>query len=64
MAFGGESGREGVLPLTDNQAMSELGSEIGRNVVVNLTNVTEMNGRVINRELKRMQNQQNFAYNN
>lgn len=64
MALAGESGREAILPLTDSQAMSELGYEIGRNVVVNLTNVTEMNGRIIAREQKRIQSQQDFAYNN
>lgn len=43
--------------------MSELGYEIGRNVTVNLTNITEMNGRIIGRELKRVQSQQDFAFN-
>lgn len=62
-AITGESGKEGILPLTNNQAMETLGYEIGKNVTVNLTNITEMNGRVLNRELKRMQSQQNFAYN-
>ena len=62
-AMVGESGREGVIPLTDQQAMSELGREIGRNVVVNLTNITTMNGRVLNRELKQVGNEQDFAYN-
>lgn len=62
-AFAGESGREGVVPLTDKQAMSQLGAEIGKNVIINLTNVTQMNGRQINRELKRIQNDQVFAYN-
>lgn len=62
-AITGESGREGVIPLTDQQAMSELGREIGKNVVVNLTNITKMNGRVIGRELKQVQNEQDFAFN-
>lgn len=62
-AIGGESGREGVVPLTDQQAMAELGREIGKNVLINLTNVTSMNGRVISRELKQIQADQNFAYN-
>lgn len=61
--IGGERGAEGVIPLTQNQAMEALGYEIGKNVTVNLTNITEMNGRVLNRELKKMQSQQNFAYN-
>lgn len=62
-AIAGESGREGVVPLTDQQAMSELGREIGKNVLVNLTNITTMNGRVISRELKNIRDEQSFAYN-
>ena len=62
-AIAGESGREGVLPLTDQQAMAELGAEIGKHVLVNLTNITQMNGRVIGRELKQITNEQNFAFN-
>ena len=62
-AIGGEAGREGVIPLTDQQAMSELGREIGRHVLVNLTNITQMNGRVIGRELKQVQSEQEFAFN-
>ena len=63
-AIGGESGREGVIPLTDQQAMAELGAEIGRHVLINLTNITQMNGRVIGRELKQVQSEQDFAFNN
>lgn len=59
----GEAGREGVIPLTDQQAMSELGREIGKNVMVNLTNIMNMNGRVIGRELRQVQSTQDFAYN-
>jgi hypothetical protein len=62
-AIAGESGREGIVPLTDQQAMAELGREIGKNVLVNLTNITQMNGRVISRELKQVQSTQDFAYN-
>lgn len=62
-AIGGESGREGVIPLTDQQAMADLGREIGKNVLINLTNITEMNGRVISRQLKQVQATQDFAYN-
>lgn len=63
MAIGGEAGREGVVPLTDQQAMAQLGAEIGRNVVINLTNITSMNGRTLSREIKRITGQQDFAYN-
>lgn len=62
-AIAGESGREGVLPLTDQQAMAELGAEIGRHVLINLTNITQMNGRVIGRELKQVKSEQEFAFN-
>lgn len=62
-AIAGESGREGVIPLTDQQAMAELGREIGRHVLVNLTNITQMNGRVIGRELKQVKSEQEFAFN-
>ena len=62
-ALGGESGKEGVIPLTDQQAMAELGREIGKNVLINLTNITQMNGRVISRELKQVRSTQEFAYN-
>lgn len=62
-AIAGEAGHEGIIPLTDQQAMAQLGAEIGRNVLVNLTNITSMNGRVISRELKTIQGEQNFAYN-
>ena len=63
MAIGGEAGKEGVIPLTDQQAMAELGREIGRNVLINLTNVTTMNGRVLSREMKNIQSEEDFAYN-
>ena len=62
-AIAGESGREGVIPLTDSQAMAELGREIGRYITVNANIVNSMNGRVISRELKHIQNEQDFAYN-
>ena len=62
-AIGGESGREGVIPLTDQQAMAQLGAEIGKNVVVNLTNITKVGNRQIAREIKRINAEQEFAFN-
>ena len=59
----GESGREGILPLTDSQAMAQLGQEIGKNVIINLTNLTNLNGRVINREVKQVNAEHDFAFN-
>ena len=62
-AIAGEAGHEGYIPLTDQQAMAQLGAEIGRHVLINLTNITQMNGRVIGRELKQVQSEQEFAFN-
>ncbi len=63
-AIAGEAGHEGILPLDDRQAMAELGAEIGKHVVINLTNINKMNARVIGRELKQVQSEQDFAFNN
>ena len=63
-AIAGEAGREGILPLDDRQAMAQLGAEIGRHVLINLTNITQMNGRVIGREVKQVLSEQDFAFNN
>ena len=62
-AIGGEAGREGVLPLTDSQAMEELGSAIGRYITINLTNNTNLDGRTIARQQSKVQANRNFAMN-
>lgn len=62
-ARAGEAGREAYLPLSDEQLLEELGSSIGRHVVVNLTNIMKMNGRTLIRETKKVQSEDNFAYN-
>lgn len=62
-AIGGESGREGIVPLTDQQAMAELGREIGRWITINATVVNNMNGRQLSREIQRVANEEDFAFN-
>lgn len=62
-AIAGEAGAEGYIPLTDQQAMSTLGEEIGKNVVVNLTNITKVGSRQIARELRQINANNSFAYN-
>lgn len=62
-AIGGESGAEGVIPLTDSQAMETLGEAIGRYITINANITNEMNGKVISRQLKQIQNNKDFAYN-
>lgn len=62
-AIAGEAGMEGILPLTDSQAMAELGKEIGKWIVVNLQNVTKLDSRVISRQMKKVANEKSFARN-
>lgn len=62
-AIGGERGAEGVIPLTDSQQMALLGEAIGKYITVNANITNNMNGRVISRELQKIQNDNNFAYN-
>lgn len=61
--FAGEAGREGVIPLTDSQAMQQLGQEIGKWITINANITNSMNGRVISKELQKIQNDSNFASN-
>ena len=63
LGIGGEAGREGVIPLTDSQAMEELGSAIGRYITINLTNNTNLDGRTIARQQSKVQANKNFAMN-
>ena len=63
LAMGGERGAEGVIPLTDAQQMQKLGEAIGRYITVNASITNTMNGRVISRELKQIENEENFAFN-
>lgn len=62
-AIAGERGAEGVIPLTDSQQMALLGEAIGKYITINANIVNTMNGRVISKELQRVQNDSDFAYN-
>ena len=62
-AIGGEAGREGVIPLTDTQAMETLGEAIGRYITINANITNTMNGRIISRQLQKIQSDSSFAYN-
>ena len=62
-AIAGESGAEGVIPLTDSQAMETLGQAIGKYITINANITTNMNGRVISRELQKINNNSDFARN-
>jgi len=58
-----EAGAEGYLPLTDSQIMSTLGQEIGKNVIINLTNVTKLDSRQIARKVDKVQQNNDFVLN-
>ena len=62
-AIGGENRAEGVIPLTDSQQMQLLGEAIGRYVTINANITNTMNGRVISRELQKINNANDFAFN-
>ena len=62
-ALAGEAGREAYLPLSDTQLLEELGSTIGKYITINANIVNNMNGRTISRQLQRIQNDSDFAYN-
>ena len=62
-AIAGEAGAEGVIPLTDSQAMETLGQTIGKYITINANITNSMNGRVISRQLKNIQGTSDFAYN-
>jgi hypothetical protein len=62
-AIAAEAGREAFLPLSDTQLLEELGSTIGKYITINANITNSMNGRVISRELKRINANDNFAMN-
>ena len=62
-ALAGEAGREAYLPLSDTQLLEELGSTIGKYITINASITNTMNGRVISKQLQKIQDDRNFAYN-
>lgn len=60
-AYAGEQGREGVLPLTNEASMSQLGYEIGKHVKVNADITLEIERRVLARVMKEIQNDSQFV---
>jgi hypothetical protein len=43
--------------------MEQLGEAIGKYITINANITNTMNGRVISKELQKIQNDRNFAYN-
>lgn len=59
----GERGREGIIPLTDAQAMQQLGQEIGKWISINATIPISVGNRQIAREIRKIEAEENFAFN-
>ena len=53
----------GIIPLTDENAMQILGENIGKYITINANITNSMNGRVISRILQQIQNDRDFAFN-
>jgi len=62
-AITGEVSREGVLPLTNEASMSQLGYEIGKHVTVNADITLEIERRVLARVMKEIQGDNAFLGN-
>lgn len=62
-AIGGERGQEGVIPLTDSQQMALLGEAIGKYININATVPVYVGNRMVAKELKRINAEDDFAYN-
>lgn len=60
---GGESGLEGVVPLTNTQSMDLLGQAIGKNVKIIATIPVYMGNRQVAREMRTIMAEDDFAYN-
>ena len=58
----GERGPEAVIPLDDN-TLDRLGLAFARHTTINATLINQMNGRVISRELQKINGENDFAYN-
>lgn len=62
-AIGGERGAEGVIPLTDSQQMALLGEAIGKYININATVPVYVGNRQIAREIRKIEAENDFAYN-
>lgn len=62
-AIGGERGKEGVIPLTDSQQMALLGEAIGKYITLNANIPVYVGNRQIAKEIRKINAENDFAYN-
>ena len=59
----GERGREGIVPLDNEASLRLIGETMAKYITINASITNTMNGRVISRELQKVQNESSFAFN-
>ena len=57
------NGAEGVVPMNNEQSMELIGQAVAKHVVINLTNNTMLDGKVIAREQRKISDENNFLTN-
>lgn len=62
-AIAGEAGREFYMPLQDEQMLSLVGEAIGKYITVDLTNITNLDGRQIARKVEQINQNNKFVLN-
>lgn len=62
-AIGGERAPEGVIPLSDQQAMEQIGQAIAKYLNINATVPIYVGNRMIAKEMKRINAENDFAFN-
>ena len=66
ISYGGatiaERGPEAIVPLTDTAQMELLGQEIGKNVVVNLANIIQLDSRELSRKVQKVTSDREFSF--
>lgn len=63
VGYAGEAGPEGIVPMSNEAQMELIGRAIAKYLTINLTNITDLDGRTIARSIKKIQGQNDFAMN-
>jgi septal ring factor EnvC (AmiA/AmiB activator) len=61
--YGGEAGKEGIIPMDEEAQMDLIGQSIAKHIVINLTNITKLDARQIAKETRKVNADNEFATN-
>lgn len=61
--YGGEGGREGIIPMDEEAQMDLIGQSIAKHVTINLTNITKLDSRQLAKETRKVMAENDFATN-